>query len=64
MPFIASLKEKWQLNRIEDNPTPQQQNLLKVTGQIASFFRENPDKADHTAEALRELFDLEIPTHV
>lgn len=63
-PLLQALKEKWQLNRIEDNPTPQQQNLLKVTGQIASFFRENPDKADHTAEALRELFDLEIPTHV
>ena len=63
-PLLQGLKEKWELNQNIENPNPQQQNLLKVTGQIASFLRENPDKADHTAEVLRDLFDLEIPPHV
>ena len=63
-PLLQGLKEKWELNQNIENPNPQQQNLLKVTGQIATFLRENPDKADHTAEVLRDLFDLEIPPHV
>jgi len=63
-PLLSALKEKWQLNNLSETSNPHQQNFLKVTGQIASFLRENPEKADRTAEVLRDLFDLEIPSHV
>ena len=63
-PLLQALKEKWGIKQIIGDPNPQQQNMLKVTGQIATYLREQPEKADHTAEVLRELFDLKIPPYV
>lgn len=62
-PLLQALKEKWGIDQIEATPDPSQQNLLKVTGQIATYLRENPNSADHTADVLRDLFDLQIPPH-
>lgn len=63
-PLLQAIKEKWGLNELQKNPNSQQQSLLRITGQIASYLREQPEKADQAAEILRELFDLEIPAYV
>lgn len=63
-PLLQALKEKWGVSQLTEEPNPYHQSLLKVTGQIATYLREHPEKAVHTAEVLRELFDLEIPSYV
>ena len=59
-PLLKAIKEKWNTSANNNGPTNNTTDINKITGQIATFLKENPEEAATATKLLTHIFELEI----
>lgn len=59
-PLLKAIKEKWNTSANNNGPTNNTTDINKITGQIATFLKENPEEAASATKLLTHIFELEI----